>query len=182
MKRRADSGSSRSCSAVEPTRSANTIVTTLRASELAAGRAGVAALVVTDRGAALNALGHLLAYLPSSLDEPPPRWWTADPVDRLTPEAGAVVPDTPTGGYDVRDVVRSIVDDGELLELREQWAPNLVTALATIGGHPVGVVANQPLSIAGTLDIPSSQKTPASKNAAASTAPGKPRSGMNPRP
>src|SRR3546814_10238653 len=48
--------------------------------------------------------------------------------------------------------------DGDLLELRAQWAPNLVTALATIGGRPVGIVANQPVSIAGTLDIPSSQK------------------------
>jgi acetyl-CoA carboxylase carboxyltransferase component len=55
-------------------------------------------------------------------------------------------------------VAAAIVDDGELLELRARWAPNLVTALATIGGRPVGVVANQPVSIAGTLDIPASQK------------------------
>ena len=68
------------------------------------------------------------------------------------------IPASPTGGYDVRDVARSIVDDGDLLELRPRWAPNLVTALATIGGRPVGIVANQPVSIAGTLDIPASQK------------------------
>jgi acetyl-CoA carboxylase carboxyltransferase component len=55
-------------------------------------------------------------------------------------------------------VARSIVDDGDLLELRAPWAPNLVTAFATIGGRPVGIVANQPMSIAGTLDIPASQK------------------------
>jgi acetyl-CoA carboxylase carboxyltransferase component len=119
---------------------------------------GVASLVVPDRDGALAALGDLLAYLPSHVDEEPPTWWTDDPVDRPTPEAGALIPASPTGGYDVRDVARSIVDDGELLELRGQWAPNLVTALATVGGRPVGVVANQPVSIAGTLDIPASQK------------------------
>jgi acetyl-CoA carboxylase carboxyltransferase component len=119
---------------------------------------GVAALVVADRAAAVDALADLMAYLPSHVDEEPPRWWTQDPVDRPTPEAGECIPASPTGGYDVRDVARSIVDDGELLELRARWAPNLVTALATIGGRPVGIVANQPISIAGTLDIPASQK------------------------
>jgi acetyl-CoA carboxylase carboxyltransferase component len=54
--------------------------------------------------------------------------------------------------------MREIVDDGELLELRSRWAPNLVTALARIGGRPVGILGNQPLAIAGTLDIPASQK------------------------
>ncbi|HYF45412.1 MAG TPA: carboxyl transferase domain-containing protein, partial [Acidimicrobiales bacterium] len=62
------------------------------------------------------------------------------------------------GSYDARDLVRCLVDDGELLELREAWAPNLVTALASLGGRPVGVVANQPRAIAGTLDIAASQK------------------------
>ncbi|MDP1819513.1 MAG: carboxyl transferase domain-containing protein [Acidimicrobiales bacterium] len=119
---------------------------------------GVAALVVPDRDAALAALGDLVAYLPSNVDDEPPRWYTTDPADRSTPEAGACVPAPPTGGYDVRDVARAIVDDGDLLELRERWAPNLVTALATIAGRPVGIVANQPVSIAGTLDIPASQK------------------------
>ncbi len=119
---------------------------------------GVASLVVADRDEALAAISDLLAYLPSHVDEEPPRWWTADPVDRPTPEAGELIPASPTGGYDVRDVARAIVDDGELLELRARWAPNLVTALATIEGRPVGIVANQPVSIAGTLDIPASQK------------------------
>jgi acetyl-CoA carboxylase carboxyltransferase component len=119
---------------------------------------GVASLVVTDADAARQALCDVLAYLPSVVDEEPPRWWTDDPIDRPTPEAGACIPASPTGAYDVREVARSVVDDGDLLELRAQWAPNLVTALATIGGRPVGIVANQPMSIAGTLDIPASQK------------------------
>jgi acetyl-CoA carboxylase carboxyltransferase component len=119
---------------------------------------GLASLVVTDAEAARHALFDLLAYLPSVIDEEPPRWWTSDPVDRLTPEAGTHIPVAATGAYDVREVARSIVDDGDLLELRAHWAPNLVTAFATIGGRPVGIVANQPMSIAGTLDIPASQK------------------------
>ena len=123
-----------------------------------ASMTGVAALVVPDRDAALAALGDILMYLPSNIDQDPPRVFTDDPVDRLTPEAGDCIPATATGGYDVRDVARCIVDDGELLELRAQWAPNLVTALATIGGRSIGIVANQPVAIAGTLDIPASQK------------------------
>ena len=73
-------------------------------------------------------------------------------------DRGAACPATATGSYDVRDVVTGIVDEGSLLELRERWAPNVVTALATIGGRPIGVVANQPLALAGTLDIAASQK------------------------
>ncbi len=132
--------------------------TALGGSEIHAVGTGVAALVVPDADAALEALSHILAYLPSVIDAEPPRWWTDDPVDRLTPEAGACLPASPTGGYDVRKVARAIVDDGDLLELRGSWAPNLVTALATIGGRPVGIVANQPSSLAGTLDIQASQK------------------------
>ena len=69
-----------------------------------------------------------------------------------------MIPPSSTGSYDVRHVIRAIVDDGDLLELRPRWATNVVTAFATIGGMPVGIVANQPLSLAGTLDIPASQK------------------------
>jgi len=130
----------------------------LGGSGIHASSTGVAALVVPDRDAALAALGDLLAYLPSNIDEAPPRWWTSDPTDRSTPEAGDCIPASPTGGYDVREVARAVVDDDDLLELRAGWAPNLVTALATVGGRPVGIVANQPISIAGTLDIPASQK------------------------
>jgi acetyl-CoA carboxylase carboxyltransferase component len=132
--------------------------TELGGSGIHGSHTGLASLVVPDADAARQALFDILAYLPSVVDEEPPRWWTDDPADRATPEAGACIPASPTGAYDVRDIARCIVDDGDLLELRAHWAPNLVTALATIGGRPVGVVANQPRSIAGTLDIPGSQK------------------------
>ncbi len=119
---------------------------------------GVASLLVNDVADAWVALGELVALLPANTDELPPVLPSDDPIDRATPEAGEIVPSSSTGSYDVRDVVRSILDDGQLLELRAAWAANLVTGLGTIGGHPVGVVANQPSTVAGTLDIPASQK------------------------
>ncbi len=119
---------------------------------------GVATLVVRDEAEAWAAVSDLLAYLPANNDAEAPRWPTDDPADRPTPEAGALMPASATGSYDVRGVMRAIADDGVLLELRARWSPNLVTAFATVDGRPVGIIANQPVAIAGTLDIPASQK------------------------
>ena len=119
---------------------------------------GAASLVAATEEAAVEMVAALLSYLPQSNNEEPPIWPTDDPIDRQTPEAGALMPSTSTGSYDVREVIRSLCDDGELLEIRSRWASNLVTAFATVGGMPVGVVANQPIALAGTLDIPGSQK------------------------
>jgi acetyl-CoA carboxylase carboxyltransferase component len=123
-----------------------------------ARRTGVPVLVVGTRDAAVDAVGELLGYLPDNVDEEPPRWPSNDPVERRCPEAGALIPSVSTGSYDVRRVAAAIVDGDSLLELRERWAPNVVTALATVGGRPLGIVANQPLALAGTLDIPGAQK------------------------
>ncbi len=120
--------------------------------------AGVPSLVVADRAAADAAVEELLAYLPQHVDEVPRPWPCADPPDRPCPEAGALIPATSTGSYDVRAVAAAIVDEGSLLELREQWASNVVTAFATLAGQPIGLVGNQPLALAGTLDIAASQK------------------------
>ncbi len=119
---------------------------------------GAASLVATSLETAIEMAGQLLSYLPQHNDEEPPQWPTDDPLDRQTPEAGSLIPPTSTGSYDVRDVIKAICDDGELLELRPRWAANVVTAFTTFGGMPVGVVANQPVALAGTLDIPASQK------------------------
>ena len=119
---------------------------------------GAASLVADDLAAATEMVVQLLSYLPQHNHAEPPTWPTDDPLDRRVPEAGELMPVTSTGSYDVRDVVRAICDDGELLELRSRWAANVVTAFTTIGGLPVGVVANQPIALAGTLDIPASQK------------------------
>jgi acetyl-CoA carboxylase carboxyltransferase component len=119
---------------------------------------GVASVVVGDARDAWLVTEELIGLLPANTDELPPVYACPDPTERATPEAGALLPTRPTGSYDVRAVARCLMDDGELFELRGAWAPILVTALATLGGQPVGVVANQPMTLAGTLDIPASQK------------------------
>ncbi|MHB1129938.1 MAG: acyl-CoA carboxylase subunit beta [Ilumatobacteraceae bacterium] len=130
----------------------------LGGTDIHARQSGVASMVVSDDQAALNALEHLLMYLPNNVDELALHVDTSDPVDRLTPEAGKAIPNSATGSYDIRKVIRILADDEEMFELRERWAPNLITAFITIGGESVGVVANQPMALAGTLDISASQK------------------------
>jgi len=120
-----------------------------------ARQSGLAAVTVPDLESARLEVSRLLAYLPDHCDDEPPRWPTDDPGDRQVPEAGALIPPTSTGSYDVRKVIGALSDDGDYLEVR---AANLVTAFASIGGRPVGFVANQPCALAGTLDIPASQK------------------------
>jgi acetyl-CoA carboxylase carboxyltransferase component len=119
---------------------------------------GICALPATNIDHAMALLADTLSFLPAHTDEPPPFISTSDRPDRLTPELCDVVPTEPTSSYDVRDVVESIVDDADILELRAAWAPQMVTALGSVGGRPVGVVANQPRALAGTLDIAASQK------------------------
>ena len=119
---------------------------------------GAASLVASDLASAISLAEQLLAYLADNNDLEAPVWATDDDPGRLTPEAGDLIPSMSTGSYDVRHVIRSLADDGDLLEVRARWASNVVTAFATFDGRPVGVVANQPLSLAGTLDIPASQK------------------------
>jgi acetyl-CoA carboxylase carboxyltransferase component len=119
---------------------------------------GICALPATDPDHAMALLADVITFLPAHTDEPPPAIATHDSPDRATPELAEVVPTEPTSSYDVRDVAESIVDDYEILELRAAWAPQIVTALASVGGRPVGIVANQPRALAGTLDIAASQK------------------------
>lgn len=105
---------------------------------------GVATAVVPDEEAALEWLAVLLEHLPTSVDEFPARVMSGDPPDRPTPEAGDLLPPLAAGSYDVRKVAAAVVDDGYLHELWALWAPNLVTAVARIDGHAIGIVANQP--------------------------------------
>ena len=123
-----------------------------------ARQSGLPSIVVADHAAAVEQAGRILAYLPDHCDALPPAWPTDDPADRAIPEVGDLMPVTTTGSYDVRKVIEALVDHGEILELRDRWAANVVTAFAAIDGRPVGIVANQPVALAGTLDIPASQK------------------------
>jgi acetyl-CoA carboxylase carboxyltransferase component len=119
---------------------------------------GVAALVVPDTETAMTAVSQLLSFLPDHTDQLPPVQPTEDPADRAVPEAASIIPAAATGSYDVRRVIEAIADDALFTELRPRWAPNLVIGFASIGGRSVGVVADQPIAVAGTLDIPASQK------------------------
>jgi acetyl-CoA carboxylase carboxyltransferase component len=119
---------------------------------------GVASIVVADGAAAESMIGSLLSYLPAHCDELPPQWAATDPPTRSVPEAAAIIPESSSGSYDVRRIVETVTDAGSFLELRANFAPNLVTGFALVAGRPVGVVANQPQALAGTLDISASQK------------------------
>jgi len=130
----------------------------LGSAAMMSSHAGVGAVVVPRRRDAVDAVGELLAYFPDSASVAPPRHDRHDPADRLCPELADVLPESSSGGYDVRRVAESIVDDGSLYEVRSGWATNVVTAFATIDGRPIGVIANQPIALAGTLDILASQK------------------------
>ena len=127
--------------------------------EVHARRTGVAALEAEDAEHARELVVELLDRLPAHTDSEPARRPTADPSGRLCPELRDVVPAAPTGSYDVRRVITAVLDrDHPFLELRGRWAMQIVTGLGRIGGRVVGVVANQPQSMAGTLDIPASHK------------------------
>tara|TARA_B100001123_G_C15298070_1_gene1019981 strand:+ start:941 stop:2296 length:1356 start_codon:yes stop_codon:yes gene_type:complete len=119
---------------------------------------GVSHFTTNSLDEASELIEQLLSFMPDNSDENPHAWNSTDPADRSTPEAGSVLPESISDSYDIRDVINCVVDENYILESRKSWAPNLVTAFASINGRPVGVVANQPQSLAGTLDIPASQK------------------------
>lgn len=118
-------------------------------------RSGCAHFVVDDDQAAFDLAGELLGYLPGSCDERPPAVTPADPPPV---DLGEVVPANDRQPYDVREVIRGLVDDGRLLEVQAGWAPNLVIGFARLDGRTVGVVANQSEWLAGVLDLAASEK------------------------
>jgi propionyl-CoA carboxylase beta chain len=123
-----------------------------------ASKSGVAQFTAPDEEACLEDARYLLSFLPQNNAERPA--WSAptDPADREDAELDALIPDNPNKPYDMHDVIRRVVDDGEFLEVGERWAENIVCGFARLGGQPVGVVGNQPRSLAGVLDIDASNK------------------------
>ncbi|MDQ4068572.1 MAG: methylmalonyl-CoA carboxyltransferase [Actinomycetota bacterium] len=132
--------------------------TDLGGPEVHFSRSGVASLVVLDEEEAAGAVADLLSYLPSNHLDEPPLWPTADPADRRSKVAAGVVPERPTASYDVRAVIEDVCDVGSFLEVRVALATNAVTGYARLAGTAIGVIANQPKSQAGTLDIEASRK------------------------
>jgi acetyl-CoA carboxylase carboxyltransferase component len=132
--------------------------TELGGASVHAQRTGVASLVVADDLAARDALAALLWYLPDHHLADPPRLETDDSPDRDCNVAASAVPARSTASYDVRVVVQDVLDEASFLEVRPRYAPNLVTGYGSLGGRAVGIVANQPIQRAGTLDIEASRK------------------------
>src|SRR6478736_6342765 len=123
-----------------------------------AAKSGVAHFISPDEKACLEDARSLLPFLPQNNLDPPPYSQPADPPTREAPELDTLIPDNPNKPYDMHDVIRRVVDDGDFLEVHEHWAENIVCGLARLGGHPVGLVGNQPRALAGVLDIDSSVK------------------------
>jgi propionyl-CoA carboxylase beta chain len=119
---------------------------------------GVAHFVYDSELECLTAIRTLLSYLPSNNLDAPPAKGSADPPDRRDEALLDVVPDNPTKPYDMRDVIKRVVDDGEFLEVQRDHAGNLLVGFARLAGRSIGVVANQPAVLAGVLDITASAK------------------------
>ena len=121
-------------------------------------KSGVAHFAVENDEAAIGLIRELLSFLPGNNVDDPPRRETSDPADREDEALDRVVPASPNQPYDMHDVIQAVVDDRELLEVHEHFARNIVVGFARLGGRPVGIVANQPAYLAGTLDIDASVK------------------------
>jgi propionyl-CoA carboxylase beta chain len=121
-------------------------------------RSGVAHFAVDDDEGCLLLIRELLSLLPGNNLDDPPRVESTDPPDRADEALDTVVPESPNQAYDMLDVVRPIVDEGYFLQVHEHYARNMLVGFARLGGRPVGIVANQPAHLAGTLDIDASIK------------------------
>ena len=121
-------------------------------------KSGVGDLEVDSDEACIQAIKDYLSFFPAHCEEAPPRRATADPVDRGDEELLDVLPETNRKPYDMYDVIRRVVDDGEWFDLKGQWAKTIITCLARMGGRPVGIVASQPRQLGGILDNDSADK------------------------
>jgi propionyl-CoA carboxylase beta chain len=130
----------------------------LGGADVHASTSGVAHFACDSELECLERMRTLLGYLPQNNREDPPRRPTEDPPDRADEELLALVPDEPNRPYDMHDVIGRVVDDGNFFEVHRDYARNIVVGFAHLGGHAIGVVANQPAVLAGVLDINSAVK------------------------
>ncbi|MBA2665311.1 MAG: acyl-CoA carboxylase subunit beta [Bradymonadaceae bacterium] len=119
---------------------------------------GVSHFIWKDDLEAIDQIRKLLGYLPSNNREAPPFVESTDPVDRMNPEFHDIVPADPRKPYDVRGVIELVVDAASFMEVHANWARNIVVGFGRLGGHVIGLVANQPAVLAGVLDIDASRK------------------------
>ena len=121
-------------------------------------KSGVAHYLAADEDDALDYVRHLLTYLPQNNLEDPPFEPTGDDPLRADERLDTIVPDNPNKPYDMKEVIRMVVDNGQFFEIHEHFARNIIVGFARLGGHSVGIVANQPAVLAGVLDIDASVK------------------------
>lgn len=121
-------------------------------------KSGVAHFAAEDEEDCIFLIKRLLSFVPQNNMEDPPFVPTSDPPDRMDEALDSIVPDSPTRAYDMKDVIRHVVDNGDFFEVQEHWARNIVIGFARLGGFSVGIVGQQPAVMAGVLDIDSSTK------------------------
>jgi acetyl-CoA carboxylase carboxyltransferase component len=136
------------------------VITTedLGGADVHATKSGVTHFLSETEEEGLLLIRKLLSYLPQNNLEDPPVIPTNDPIDRLEDNLNTIIPDNPNKPYDVKEVIKATVDNADFLEVQRDYAKNIVTGFARYNGRPVGVIANQPLFLAGVLDINASRK------------------------
>jgi propionyl-CoA carboxylase beta chain len=123
-----------------------------------ARRSGIASFMADDEPGCLSMVRYLLSFLPSNNLEDPPSYASRDDPDRRDEALNSIIPDSPRAAYDMKDVIHSVVDEGEFFEVFPLWAANVIIGFARLDGRSIGIVANQPAHLAGTLDFESSEK------------------------
>ena len=121
-------------------------------------RSGVAHFMAQDDADCIRSVKRLLSFLPSNCMEEPPRRATLDPIDRREAGLTTLVPESADKPYDMKELVRLVVDEGDFFEVHEHFAANIIVGFARLNGRPVGIIGNQPSVLAGVLDIDSSVK------------------------
>ncbi|MBM3329466.1 MAG: acyl-CoA carboxylase subunit beta [Calditrichaeota bacterium] len=123
-----------------------------------ASKSGVAHFACDSEAEVIEGIRRLVSYIPSNNLEDPPYGPTDDPFDRADEALDSIIPDNPNKPYDIKVVIGKVVDGGEFFEVHRDFAANIVTGFARLGGRSVGIIANQPAVLAGVLDIDSSRK------------------------
>jgi propionyl-CoA carboxylase beta chain len=131
---------------------------TLGGADIHASKSGVAHCACEDEAECLEAVRALISYVPSNNMEDPPAVDTGDDPDRRDESLNTLVPDDPRKAYDMREVINKVVDGGDFFEVHSGYAQNILVGFARLGGQSIGIVANQPMVLAGVLDINSSVK------------------------
>ncbi|UCE17620.1 MAG: methylmalonyl-CoA carboxyltransferase [Gemmatimonadota bacterium] len=121
-------------------------------------KSGVAHFAAEDEKDCIALIRRLLSFIPQNNMEDPPFLPTDDPPERMDENLNTIVPENPNKPYDMKEVIRRIVDDNDFFEVHEHWAQNIIVGFARLAGHSIGIIAQQPAVLAGVLDIDSSIK------------------------